>query len=76
MNAPVDAFIKLADHNTAVAAFTSQIDELEAQNQALVELSEKLQRQVDQLIENEAAEINNVLEANEILHKQKLKKRS
>lgn len=73
LNAPVDAFIKLADHNTAVAAFTSQIDELEVQNQALVELSEKLQRQVDQLIEDEAAEINNVLEANEILHKQKLK---
>ncbi|EFO62942.1 Hypothetical protein GLP15_3428 [Giardia lamblia P15] len=73
LNAPIEAFIKLSDHNIAVAALNSQIGELEAQNQDLIELSEKLQRQVDQLIENEAIEINNVLEANEILHKQKLK---
>lgn len=73
LNAPAEAFIKLSEHNASVAALQSQLDTLETQNQDLVELSNKLQRQIDHLIENEAAEINNVLEANELLHKQKLK---
>lgn len=73
LNAPVDAFIKLAEHNSTVASLKSQLDELETQNRELTELTDKLQHQIDHLIENEAAEINSVLEANEILHKQKLK---